>query len=68
MKRSAIRMAGVDTPYEVNSAALDEDAVELAAQASVDLAPDMTLAGGYTGTIGKNNATHGVRVTLSVAW
>ena len=52
----------------MNSAALDEDAVELAAQASVDLAPDMTLAGGYSGTIGKNNATHGVRVTLSVAW
>ena len=25
-------------------------------------------AGGYSGTIGKNNATHGVRVTLSVAW
>ena len=65
---TTLSMAGVDTPYEVNSAALDEDAVELAAQASVDLAPDMTLAGGYSGTIGKNNATHGVRVTLSVAW
>ena len=65
---TTLSMAGVDTPYEVNSAALDEDAVELAAQASVDLAPDMKLAGGYTGTIGKNNATHGVRVTLSVAW
>jgi outer membrane autotransporter protein len=65
---TTLSMAGVDTPYEVNSAALDQDAVELAAQASVDLAPDMTLAGGYSGTIGKNNATHGVRVTLSVAW
>ena len=65
---TTLSMAGVDTPYKVNSAALDEDAVELAAQASVDLAPDMTLAGGYSGTIGKNNATHGVRVTLSVAW
>ncbi|MFM2350618.1 MAG: hypothetical protein RIR04_1584, partial [Pseudomonadota bacterium] len=65
---TTLSMAGVDTPYEVNSAALDEDAVELAAQASVDLAPDMTLAGGYSGMIGKNNATHGVRVTLSVAW
>jgi hypothetical protein len=28
----------------------------------------MTLTGGYSGTIGKNNASHGVRVTLSVAW
>ena len=65
---TTLSMAGVETPYEVNSAALDEDAVELAAQASVHLAPDMTLAGGYSGTIGKNNATHGVRVTLSVAW
>jgi outer membrane autotransporter protein len=65
---TTLSMAGVDTPYEVNSAALDEDAVELAAQASVHLAPDMTLAGGYSGTIGKNNATHGLRVTLSVAW
>jgi outer membrane autotransporter protein len=65
---TTLSMAGADTPYEVNSAALDEDAVELAAQASVHLAPDMTLAGGYSGTIGKNNATHGLRVTLSVAW
>jgi outer membrane autotransporter protein len=65
---TTLSMAGADTPYEVNAAALDQDAVELAAQASVHLAPDMTLAGGYSGTIGKNNATHGVRVTLSVAW
>jgi len=65
---TTLSMAGADTPYEVNAAALDQDAVELAAQASVHLAPDMTLAGGYSGTIGKNNATHGLRVTLSVAW
>jgi outer membrane autotransporter protein len=65
---TTLSMAGVNTPYEVNSAALAQDAVVLEAQASVDLARDMTLAGGYSGTIGKNNASHGVRVTLSVAW
>jgi outer membrane autotransporter protein len=65
---TTLSMAGVNTPYEVNAAALDQAAVELAAQASVHLSPDMTLAGGYNGMIGKNNATHGLGVTLSVAW
>ena len=65
---TTLSMAGVDTPYEVNSAALDQNAIELAAQASIQLSSGAVLAGGYSGMIGKTNSTHGLRVTLSMAW
>ncbi len=65
---TTLSMAGVDTPYEVNSAALDQNAIELAAQASIQLSSGAVLAGGYSGKIGKTNSTHGLRVTLSMAW
>jgi uncharacterized protein with beta-barrel porin domain len=65
---TTLSMAGLNTPFEVNSAAHDQDTLELAAQASVYLSSGATLAGGYIGTIGNSNSTHGLRVTLSMEW
>ena len=63
-----VTMAGVNTAYEVRSAALDRDAIALQAQASFSLSTRMTLSAGYSGMIGKNNSDHGARVTISFAW
>lgn len=65
---TTLSMAGVDMPYEVNSAALEQNALELDAQASVDLSSGAVLAAGYRGTIGTANTQHSLRVTLSTAW
>ncbi|MEI6799524.1 MAG: autotransporter domain-containing protein, partial [Pseudomonadota bacterium] len=65
---TTLSMAGVDVPYTVDSTALDQDALQLDAQASAELSSGVTLAGGYSGIIGNNTSQHGLRVTLSMAW
>ncbi|MFZ4689118.1 MAG: autotransporter outer membrane beta-barrel domain-containing protein, partial [Polymorphobacter sp.] len=61
-----VAITGVNTPFTINSVALDRDAVALEAQASFRLSPKINLGVGYSGVIGDKNSDHGGRATLTV--
>jgi autotransporter-associated beta strand protein len=63
-----LSITGPNTPYVVNAAALDGDAVALEAQASFNLTQTISLGVGYSGLIGSNNSDHGARATLTIGF
>jgi fibronectin-binding autotransporter adhesin len=63
-----LSITGPNTPFVVNAAALDRDAVALEAQASFNLSQKITLGVGYSGLIGSNNSDHGARATLTIGF
>jgi fibronectin-binding autotransporter adhesin len=65
---TAMAITGPNTPFFVNSVAMDKDSVALEAQASFSLTPTMTLGVGYSGLIGGNNTDHGARATFTLGF
>ena len=63
-----VTMSGVNTLYEVRSAALDKDAVAIEAQASFSLSSKLTVGAGYSGVIGSKSSDHGARATVRYAF
>lgn len=61
-------MGNVNTSDTVKSSALDESTLALEARATFTLPPGASVAGGYSGVIGKNNNDHGGRETFSLVW
>ena len=69
--RSAVTLlsiSGVNTPFVVNTVALDKNAVALEAQANFNLSQSITLGVGYSGLVGDNNKDHGARATVTVGF
>lgn len=60
---TTLTMAGVNTPFVVESTALDRDALAVEAAANFSVSAQFNLSLGYSGLIGKKSQDHGARAT-----
>jgi autotransporter-associated beta strand protein len=65
---TAVGITGVGTTSEVQTVALDREALALDVQARLSLGGRATLGVGYSGVIGKQNSDHGARATLTLGF